>query len=267
MTIQELYLYPIKSLSGIKVNSATLDARGFEYDRRWMVVDEDGVFISQRKYPVLASIQVALKGELLHLYTQNDPTGTHIPLAPENGQSRLQVKVWDFVCNAVDGFDAANIWLSQQLSMKCRLVYMPKDIKRWIKNPKVPKGSILSFADGYPYLIIGSASLAHLNKKLDEPISMRRFRPNIVVHTNVPHEEDLWQSIGTGHSTFKLIKSCKRCIMVNVDPLTSITHKEPLRTLSSYRMKDNKVHFGMNAIWIPKYQDEVIRVGDCCVGV
>ncbi|MFT4668031.1 MAG: hypothetical protein ACI9XB_005008, partial [Gammaproteobacteria bacterium] len=177
MTVTHLFLYPVKSLGSIAVTEAELTEKGFQFDRRWMIVDKEGIFISQRSHPVLASIKVAIKHNSIRLYTANDQQGVAIPMVPAEGQSSVQVKVWESICSAICGFDEANMWLSSQLSTQCRIVYMPEQSKRLIDSDLVPDGTIVSFADGYPYLLIGSASLDDLNNKLEHAVDYDRFRP------------------------------------------------------------------------------------------
>jgi len=260
MTVTHLFLYPVKSLAGISVTEAELAERGLHLDRRWMIVDEEGIFISQRSHPVLASIKVAINHNSIRLYTASDQQGVTIPMVSEEVQPSVQVKVWKAVCDAVGGFGEANIWLSSQLSMKCRIVYMPQQTKRLIDSDLVPDGATVSFADGYPYLLIGSASLADLNSRLEQAVDYGRFRPNIVVQTESAFEEDKWKGFRLGEASFQGVKPCSRCVMVNVDQKTMVSSKEPLRTMATYRQVDKKVKFGLNVIW--SGEGKVIRVGD-----
>jgi len=137
MTVTNLFLYPVKSLGGIAVQEAKMTTRGFQYDRRWMIIDEQGVFISQRSHPLMASIKVSITEEGLQLYTHNDPKGVIVPMAPYEELPVTQVKVWESACSAVGGFMAANIWLSSQLSIECQIVYMPEETNRLINSELV----------------------------------------------------------------------------------------------------------------------------------
>jgi uncharacterized protein len=260
MIVTQLFIYPVKSLAGIAVQEAALSTRGILHDRRWMIVDENNLFISQRSRPVMSLIKVALSNNTLHLFTTADTKGVHIPLEITTAQPIVQVKVWDSVCEVIDGFEDANIWLSEQLSISCRLVYMPIETKRLINSDLVPEGAVVSFADGYPYLILGTASLADLNGRLECPVGLDRFRPNIVITTEAPFEEDQWKSFRIGQSLFNGVKPCARCVMVNVDQQTAASSKEPLKTLASYREVNHKVLFGLNGLW--SGGAERIRVGD-----
>ena len=153
----------------------------------------------------------------------------------------------------------ANGWFSDNLQENVRLVKMEaKDIrfKKLVKGPEKVK---VSFADGYPYLILGTASLEKLNEKISEPVKMNRFRPNIVLETRNAHEEDDWESIEIGGASFMVIKACARCPVVTVDQSSGEKSKEPLKTLATYRRKDNMVYFGANAISL---DNTVINIGD-----
>jgi uncharacterized protein len=260
MTVTQLFIYPVKSLAGIAVQEASLSIRGFLHDRSWMIVDENNLFISQRSRPAMSLIKVALSNNTLQLFTDADTKGVQLPLEPTIVQATVQVKVWDSVCEVIDGFEEANIWLSQQLSISCRLVYMPEDTKRFINSDLVPKGAVVSFADGYPYLILGTASLTDLNGRLESPVDVDRFRPNIVIETEVPFEEDHWKTFHIGQSIFTGVKPCARCVVVNVNQQTAESSKEPLKTLATYREVDNKVLFGLNSLW--SGGAERIHVGD-----
>ncbi len=262
MKVTQLYIYPIKSLQEVAVEEAILTSRGLQYDRRWMIVDDDGVFITRRKVPALARIQLDLTTDTIRIHHAHDP-GVEIPLQPEQGAPVRPVKIWDTVCSAMGTFEEANIWLSRQLSMKCQLVYMPDSTRRPILSPKVPEGSVVSFADGYPILLIGQASLDDLNGRLPHPVTMHRFRPNIVVQTDTPFEEDRWSNFQIGAHSLTGVKPCSRCIMVNVDPRSGTVSKEPLRTLSSFRKNGGKVQFGLNVMWQNGQTEEAaVRVGD-----
>ena len=260
MTVTHLFLYPVKSLGGIAVAEATAAERGFQFDRRWMIVDEEGVFISQRSHPILASIKVAINHNSIRLYTASDLQGVSIAIVPAAGQPTVQVKVWESVCKAIGGFGEANIWLSSQLSMKCRIVYMPEQTKRLIDSDLVPDGATVSFADGYPYMLIGTASLKDLNNRLEQSLDFDRFRPNIVIQTEQAFEEDFLKDFQLGTTSFLGVKPCSRCVMVNVNQETLVSSKEPLKTLATYRNMGAKVKFGLNFIW--KGEGKVVRVGD-----
>jgi uncharacterized protein len=189
-----LYIYPIKSLRGIAVNSATVQRRGLQYDRRWMLIDENNKFISQRECPKMATIAVEISDRALIVNAEGIAALT-IPLEPDTSD-RIQVTIWKSLCEALSYSDRINAWFTEVLACPCRLVYMPQETCRRV-NPKydVNNNSIVSFADGYPFLLIGEASLADLNQRLDNPIPMNRFRPNLVVSGAPAFAEDKWKEI------------------------------------------------------------------------
>ncbi|MFK7809212.1 MAG: MOSC domain-containing protein [Saprospiraceae bacterium] len=249
MTVSQLFLYPVKSLSGISVDNANMTKRGFRFDRRWMVVNNENLFMSQRDYPEMATIKVAIENDKLRLFTNNERTGVCVPLEPKERKNLKKAKVWQSECEVVYGFEEANKWLSKQLSTSCEIVYMPEQTHRPVTSELVPENTIVSFADGYPYLVIGTASLDDLNGRLKEAIGIERFRPNIVVQTETAFEEDAWKRFQLGNVDFSGVKPCSRCQMINVNPKTAIVENQPLRTLAKYRMEETKIKFGLNALW------------------
>ena len=256
--ISELWIYPIKSLGGIQVLEAFVSDRGFQYDRRWMLVDETNKFLSQREYPNLALLQVALQDNGLKVYLKHKPEERiHIPFL-ENATS-LQVQVWDDTCYAWQYPNTINDFFSDYLRQKVRLVYMPQTSKRQVENKYAKNGEITSFSDGYPFLLIGQSSLNDLNARLSEPIPMNRFRPNIVFSGADAFEEDIWHSFKIQGIEFFCAKPCARCVVTTISQETAKQGKEPLKTLSTYRKIGNKILFGQNLLH--KGQG-VIRVKD-----
>jgi uncharacterized protein len=212
-----LYIYPIKSLRGIAVNSAMVERRGLQYDRRWMLVDENNKFISQRECPKMATIAVEI-GERA-LIVNAEGMAVTIPLEPDTSD-RIEVRIWRNLCEAVLLSDRINAWFTEVLERPCRLVYMPQETSRRV-NPKYDvNNSIVSFADGYPFLLVGEASLADLNKRLDNPIPMNRFRPNLVVSGAPAFAEDEWKKIAIAETTFHVVKPCDRCSIPSIDQET-----------------------------------------------
>ena len=248
MTLSEIWIYPVKSLGGIRVTRADVQEKGLKYDRRWMIVDEDGVFITQRVFPKMALIDVALTSEgLLLSYRPDKSQAVSVPFEPIS-KLPISVKVWDDQVDALTVSDEADAWLSAQLAKKLRLVIMPESTLRKA-DPKYAKNNEnVSFADGFPFLIISQASLDHLNNLLAEPIEMRRFRPNFVVIDTEPHGEDQWKLIQIGDVRFEFVKPCARCILTTVDPETGEKGAEPLKTLATYRRENNKILFGQNLV-------------------
>jgi uncharacterized protein len=247
--VSELYVYPIKSARGIPLKSATLTARGIEHDRRWMLVDDDGVFISQREAHRMALIDVGIRDDGL-LAAAPGAGSVTIPLTAEGAP--IQTRIWDDTVDAVLTTDAAHKWFSDFLGISCRLVFMPDEAKRVVNPDFTDQERMVGFADAFPLLIIGTGSLDELNQRLvkrkESPIPMQRFRPNIVVGGTRPHDEDGWEQIRIGTQTIDVVKPCARCAITTVDTETGEARAEPLRTLASYRKRGSKVMFGQNAV-------------------
>ncbi|MFC3880193.1 MOSC domain-containing protein [Algoriphagus namhaensis] len=259
LTVQALYIYPIKSLGGISVSEALAQERGFQFDRRWMLVDKGGLFMSQRKHPKMALLQVALTSDGLEVFPKNDPTDRlKIPFEAGTGQYE-EVQIWDDEVRAERVGKIYDLWFSNALNDQVTLVKMPEFPSRPVDPRYAHASEEVSFADGMPYLIIGNESLNDLNSKLEELVPMDRFRPNIVFDGGMAFEEDTWEFLEIGEVRFKGVKPCARCILTTVDQETAITSAEPLKTLSSYRKVGNKVLFGQNALAL---ESGKVRVGD-----
>ncbi|MCB0632215.1 MAG: MOSC N-terminal beta barrel domain-containing protein [Saprospiraceae bacterium] len=247
--LSQIFIYPIKSLAGISLESTELTARGPKWDRRWMLVDENGRFLSQRELGQMALLQVQLADD--HLRVEDRRGGRpdlKIPLASTAG-SEIPVTIWNDRCTAVTVSVDADRWFSEALGHSCRLVYMPEDSFRPVDPAYAAGPEFVSFADGYPYLILGEATLKHLNERLETPIEMLRFRPNLVFSGGHAFEEDEWQHFKVGQVRFRGTKPCARCQIPTIDPQTGIGAKEPTRTLATFRRKGNNIYFGMNACW------------------
>ncbi len=244
-TVSELYIYPIKSLSGIKLTRAEVTDRGFKHDRRWMLIDENNRFISQREVAKMALLKVDIEDNGLKV-TYND-TSTKIPFKTEN-KELINVSVWDDQCRAVLVDEKADQWFSAALGMNCRLVHMPDDSIRTTDPKYAPDGSVTSFADAYPFLLIGQASLEDLNSRLDSPIPMDRFRPNIVIADTQPYQEDTMDELAINGINFSGVKLCARCNIPTIDQQTAIASKEPSKTMAGYRLKNKKIYFGQNLV-------------------
>ncbi len=256
MKVLSLGIYPIKGMQGVSVPSLTALERGFEHDRRYMLIREDGTFLSQRVHPELVQFFPRIEGDnIIVFYKGREHT---IPLSESTGNT-VEATIFDKPVSATEVNKFANRWFSSILAMEVRLVKMTKDDVRHKELIKGPEKVEVSFADGYPYLIVGSASLEKLNSKMDQPMPMHRFRPNIVIETTEPHVEDTWEKIKIGNVEFMVVKPCARCQVVTIDQYTGFSGPEPLKTLSSYRKKDNKVYFGANAISL---QEGLVHIGD-----
>ena len=243
--VSELAIYPVKSLGQIVMDTVQVGRFGFELDRRWMVVGGDGHMVTQRKKPRMCLIQPRISENNLWLYAPDMPD-IEVLYSPDS--SRRPVTVWEDQCMALDCGDEVAEWLSRFLDMKCRLVFFPEDEIRQVDPAYAEPGDRTAFSDGFPVLLISQASLNDLNRRLATPVSMRRFRPNLVVAGCEPFAEDKWKKIRIGEITFRLVKPCSRCIVPNINPDTAEKSAEPNRTLSSFRRWDNKIFFGQNVI-------------------
>ncbi|MEO5893213.1 MAG: MOSC N-terminal beta barrel domain-containing protein [Ferruginibacter sp.] len=257
--ISQLYIYPVKSLGGFEVSSAPLTLRGLQYDRRFMLVDTNNHFLTQREYPIMSLLQTAIEVNELIIYPKNNPADKIVlPLHPETGVTN-KVKVWDDTCDAEYVSDRADNWFSNHLAMQCRLVYMPDRVQRKVDTRYAHKNEITSFADDYPLLMIGQASLDDLNSRLLEALPMDRFRPNIVFTGGRPYDEDVMEHILVNNINLYGVKLCARCVITTINQANARKAKEPVRTLTEYRMSNNKIYFGQNMLL---GQTGFLKVGD-----
>ncbi|SKB78245.1 hypothetical protein SAMN05660226_03119 [Parapedobacter luteus] len=257
LRVSELYVYPIKSLGGISLQEAMVAERGLLYDRRWMLIDAHHRFLSQRQQPRMALIQVHLTDDGLHV-THQGVRPLHIPFTQVYEQAET-VAIWDDTCTAMLAPPMYHRWFSHVLGIECRLVYMPESTRRAVDPRYAPPGHIASFADAYPFLMIGQASLDDLNSRLETPLPINRFRPNIVFTGGQPYEEDRMGGFRIGPIRFHGVKLCARCVITTIDQQFGERGKEPLKTLATYRSKNNKTLFGQNLI---HQGTGMIRVGD-----
>ncbi len=257
--VAALFVYPVKSMGGFSVDSFRMTDRGPEHDRRFMLVDAKGRFLSQREHPSMALFRTSIHDGNLRIRHDSDAGGgVSLPLRPEMG-IETEVQVWDDDCIAWKVSAAADAWISGILGQEASLVYMPDNSLRPVDPDYAPGGEVTSFSDGYPVLIIGEASLADLNGRLSVPVGMDRFRPNIVFRGGEPFSEDGFKKIRIGDLEFFGVKPCARCVVTTIDQSTGTAGKEPLATLSTYRNRGNKVNFGMNLL---HRGEGVVRVGD-----
>lgn len=259
ISLSALNVYPIKSCAGIALNVAELGPRGIIHDRSFMLVNRKGKFITQREQPRMTLIHptINLDGTL----TVQAPGMPGLMIHGDPDGPRYEVTVWKYTGIAVDQGDDLAEWFSTFLGIACRLVMFPDDVVRKV-NPKYARHEQdqVGFADGYPFLLISEASLADLNTRLEQPLPMNRFRPNIVVRGTEPYAEDTWRTIRIGEVTFEIVKPCARCVITTTDQNTAERGKDPLKTLATYRLATtNGVMFGQNLIHA---QTGLIRVDD-----
>ena len=257
LTLTSLTLYPIKSACGIALEESEVDPFGLQYDRRWMVVDQSGEFLSQRSHPRLALVTPGIGNGLLRVNAPGMAT-LETPLEPAPTVA-TRVTVWNDTCGAVWVGEPAAGWFSDFLGFSCSLVHMARDTIRPADETYAPAGTRVSFADAFPFLLISEESLADLNQRLAEPLPMNRFRPNLVVAGASPYDEDRWDRIEISGIRLRIVKPCERCVVTTTDQTTTERGKEPLRTLATYRNINGKVMFGQNAVHEAPGR---LRVGD-----
>ncbi|REH00252.1 MOSC domain-containing protein [Flavobacterium aquicola] len=263
LKLSEIWVYPVKSLGGISLQKSQVTDRGLELDRRWLLVDDDGRFLSQREYPELALFRPEIAGDNLKITHKVLLESIDIPLRPvfNDSEAKILVTVWDDTIDAFEVSPSITQWFSKFLKISARLVYMPEESKRKLDPDYAISGNeITSFSDAYPFLIIGQSSLEDLNERLGVKVPMNRFRPNFVFTNGKAFEEDFWRDFTIGNLSFVGVKPCDRCVMTTVDQEKGIVAgKDPLKTLAKYRNFGNKVLFGQNVIGL---EVGIVSVGD-----
>ena len=245
--LTQINIYPVKSCKGMTLTRAELTPFGLLNDRRWMAIDTNGTFLSQRTIPGMALIEPLLTGNSLVLKAPNIEA-IEIPIETKTKSART-VKIWDDTCTAQDCGDKAAQWFTKFLGIDSRLVTMGSTFGRTVTAKYSMRHDQVGFADAFPLLLISSASLRDLNERLDLPIPMNRFRPNLVVSGCEPYAEDRWKRFKLGELSFDVSKPCARCTVPTVDQTNGTKGKEPLITLSTYRNgNNNDVLFGQNLI-------------------
>jgi uncharacterized protein YcbX len=245
--VSELFIYPIKSLGGIKLDEAVVTDRGFQYDRRWMLIDNNNRFISQRECAKMALLKTNISADYLTVTDSSNNSFIKISLTPEK-EEIIQVSVWDDTCTGQLVNDEIDKWFTNTLGRDIRLVYMPDSTKRFTDSKYAPSNSITSFSDAYPFLMIGQSSLDDLNDRLSNKVLINRFRPNIVFTGGAPYHEDVMNGFTINNIQFNGVKLCARCPIITIDQANASIGKEPTKTLASYRAKNNKIYFGQNLV-------------------
>ena len=247
LELSGINIYPVKSGSEITLNNSYLEQRGLVHDRRWMVVDDSSQFITQRTNPELA----LLKTEIIDLTLKlNAPGMTELkmPLFQTKGIAQI-VEIWGDRCEALPADEKAQSWISDYLGKKCNFVFMPDNSNRQVDQNYVIGENQVAFSDGFPLLLVSESSLFDLNNRVLEEITMKRFRPNLVVKNTDPYQEDNWGAIKIGDCKLKIAKPCSRCVLTTVDPETGeFSGREPLKTLAKFRKFNGEVIFGQNLI-------------------
>ena len=268
ITLSGIFIYPVKSLGGISVPAAELTPLGLRHDRRWLIVDARNRFLTQREHAEMAllAVEPAYNGFLLRHRQRPELLPLYIPFEAQPDKT-LFVSIWDDLVWAWRGTPEADEWLSTALGQPCKLVYMSDMARREVEPDKPelnPAGTLVSFADGYPYLLATEESLAKLNAQLEESVPMNRFRPNLVVSGAPADTEMTWADFQIAGQPFRAVRGCGRCIVTTIDQATAEKNLagEPLRTLATYRKPDRKVIFGQN---VTGPGSGHIKVGDSVV--
>ena len=256
-TLSAITLYPVKSLAGISVSRWPVTKTGLQYDRKWMLIDQDRQFLSQRKLPHMALIKTALTDSHLILSAPGMES-LELVLASTDGEI-IDSTIWHDHCDARRVSAEADQWLSHFLKQDCRLVYQPDEMIRPVDPDYGRATDNVAFSDGFPFLIISENSLVSLNRDMQLNLPMTRFRPNLVISGCAAYAEDSWREISIGGIDFRLPKPCSRCSVPTIDPDTAQSGKEPLTTLNRVRKWQNKVYFGQNAL---HNQCGLLTVGD-----
>ena len=273
LTLSKINIFPVKSLDGYSPELAIVEKRGLQFDRRWMITDLDGMFMTMRNNGRMALLKAVVENDILTIFEKENPKNqVKIPVLSENTEGVIETEIWnDCVISSIVS-KKANDFLSDFLQKKCQLVTMPSTTERRVDAQYNTGNDIVSFADGYPFLIIGEASLQQLNDIILErhppnaPLSMRRFRTNFVFSGGAPFQEDTFKNFKIGDVDFIGVKPCARCVLTTRDPDTGIKGKEPLDTLMTFRQEGTKILFGQNVVWNDKtWQKEIlpkVKVGD-----
>ena len=273
LTLSKINIFPVKSLDGYSPESAIVEKRGLQFDRRWMITDLDGMFMTMRNNGRMALLKAVVENDILTIFEKENPQNqVKIPVLSENTEGVIETEIWnDCVISSIVS-KKANDFLSDFLQKKCQLVTMPSTTERRLDAQYNTGNDIVSFADGYPFLIIGEASLQQLNDKILErhppnaPLSMRRFRTNFVFSGGAPFQEDTFKNFKIGDVDFIGVKPCARCVLTTRDPDTGIKGKEPLDTLMTFRQEGTKILFGQNVVWNDEMWQKAmlpeVKVGD-----
>lgn len=244
--LKSIHIYPLKSGRGIDVDSAELDRFGPRGDRRWMLVDQAGRFVSQREVAAMTSLSAEPLAAGLRLAAGGDAIEVALP----SDDKLLFVDIWEDRVPARDAGAEVADWLETLFGRPLRLVYMGDECQRLVDGRYANQGETVSFADGFPLLLISASALDELNSRLSQRVSLDRFRPNLIVEGCEPHAEDGWRRIRIGDIEFDVAKPCARCAVPSLDQRSGEKHPEILRALASYRRgEDRQVYFGQNLLY------------------
>jgi len=250
LRLSALYRFPLKSGMGESLQQVSLDKLGLDGDRRWMLVDEaSGRFLTQRAVAQMSQLS-ALRNSDGGL-TLSAPGRSPIDIALPDSDAELRgVTIWRDTLRVPDAGDEAGAWVSEFIGKPTRLVQVPLDRARTTQAGYGKDDDQVAFADGFPLLLIGQASLEDLSQRVGRPLEMLRFRPNLVIEGSEAYAEDGWKRIRIGDVEFRVVKPCSRCILTTIDPQTGLRSddREPLATLQKYRAQEDGAMFGQNLV-------------------
>lgn len=251
LTLTEIWIYPIKSLGGIRLKTAKVEEKGLQFDRRWMLVDDEGIFLTQRVHPQMSLFKLSIAGDQLTIVKrasiiQRESISLNVKSSAKG--IPMPVTIWNDSVIAHEVDPDLSAWFTSQLNSSVRLVSFPEKNERLVDPNYQVHHENVSLADAYPFMIIGQSTLDDLNTRLAEPVPMNRFRPNFVFTGGDPYEEDTWRNFKIGQNRFVGVKPCGRCVLTTVNQDTAERGVEPLLTLSTYRKQNSKVNFGQNLV-------------------
>ncbi len=262
LRLEEIWIYPVKGMGGIRLKSSRILEKGLPFDRRWMLIDQNNRFLSQREQAILAlfkvewsahNFKISFKGESIQLDSESDPI-------PES----INAVIWDDTVSVLEVNRETSEWISSRMGLDCRLVKFPEGNLRRVDPRYSLQNENVSLADAYPYLVIGNSSLDELNRRMENPLPMNRFRPNFVFSGGIPFEEDDWHEFRIGVNRFAAVKPCARCVVPTINQDTAQKGVEPLLALSRFRKWEAKVLFGQNVIAIDHEEvfegDEITKI-------
>ncbi len=265
MQLSQINIFPVKSLDGYSPDSAIVEKRGLQHDRRWLITEPDGMFMTQRTNGKMALLKAIIEGDFLKIFEKTNPENA-VKIGLDTEGSDMEVRVWDDTVSASRTSTEADAFLSDFLGKQCFLTKMNAKNDRRVDEKYNLGEDIVSFADGYPFLIIGESSMQDLNQRMGVPLSIRRFRTNFVFSGGLPFIEDTFKNFKIGDVNFTGVKNCARCVLTTRDPDSGTKGREPLATLQTYRSHGTKILFGQNVVfnankWTLNRQPEV-KIGD-----
>ena len=251
MQLSQINIFPVKSLDGYSSEKAIVEKRGLQHDRRWVISDDNFMCMTQRTHPKMALLKAVVEGDFLMIFEKQNPEN-YIKIGVDTEGSHRTVQVWDDAVLASQTCAEANEFLSDFLGKHCELYKMNAKNDRRVDEAYNLGDDIVSFADGYPFLIIGENSMRDLNERLGVPLSIRRFRTNFVFSGGAPFVEDAFKNFKIGDVDFVGVKPCARCVLTTRDPDSGVKGREPLATLQAYRSHGTKILFGQNVVFDAK---------------